>query len=235
MSRRIALMIAGLSIAGSQPVMADAYDYTTCCGLGDRVPTCNTYDPDIVGYRRCKSYGVWGTALLDPYTFVDIGLTMRHYAASPPPRVLLRTTMPTKMTPHDEDTALMFDQRIGVQFSQALFSALDLEVGNFENFDSSKPGARDFMLGIMGSLGIRGAAGPFSLSFEGTGGVMLWSYLEDTEQHADPILEVRGRADIWLGPWITVGGVLGTSLLDRDNWMAGVYFGLHTWSYAGDR
>jgi hypothetical protein len=33
---------------------------------------------------------------------------------------------------------------------------------------------------------------------------------------------------MWLGPRVTLGAAIGTTLSEREVWMAGVYLGVHT-------
>lgn len=209
---------------------ADGFD------TGPQEPPCRA-DPDqVVGFRDCPAYGMWGRNLLEPYTFVDIGLNFRHFVPrSTAPHALARSTMPPAMSSDGRgDSALMFDQRLGVAFAHSLYTSFEFELGNFAN-----PGTRadelDFVLDALVSVGARGRIGPLALAAELAGGVMQSSYIGDENERIQAVLEPRGRVDLWLAPWFTIGGVVGASLIDRGDWMAGFYVGFHTWSYAGDR
>jgi hypothetical protein len=47
------------------------------------------------------------------------------------------------------------------------------------------------------------------------------------------VLEARVRGQLWLTPWVTIGGLYGTSLRDRGEWLAGIQLGVHTYSWGG--
>jgi len=49
------------------------------------------------------------------------------------------------------------------------------------------------------------------------------------------LVEGRGRAELWLSPRITLGGVAGASVLRHDEWLLGAFVGFHTHAFAGDR
>ena len=55
--------------------------------------------------------------------------------------------------------------------------------------------------------------------------------LVDAENEA--VLEARVRGQLWLTPWFTIGGVYGSSLLDRNEWLGGIEIGVHTNSWGG--
>jgi hypothetical protein len=197
-------------------------------------PPCLENETEVVGYRRCTRYGSWGANLLDPDMFVQVGMNIRHFTGGAP-LAAARTTSPVRMPTDTGNDALMFDERIGYPLSTGIYLAFDFELGNFANSESNKANDRDFVLDGLLSLGARGGLGPFSLGAELAGGVMQSSFPRQTNEETDGIIEARGRAELWLAPWFTVGGAVGASLLDRGDWMAGLYLGVHTWAYAGDR
>jgi len=247
LSTRIAHLVAGVLVAASAHVAQaeddDDTDVATestptwstdmdlCC-VNHEHPPCPDGESEVVGYRRCTRYGAWGSNLLDPDMFVQVGMNIRHFAAHAPMSAA-RSTMPG--TTARGDDALLFDERIGYPLSRGLFMAFDFELGNFANPDSKHSNDRDFVLDGLISLGARGGLGPFSLGAEIAGGVMQSSFPRQANEQTDGLLEARGRAELWLAPWFTVGGAIGASLIDRGDWMAGVYLGVHTWAYAGDR
>ena len=49
------------------------------------------------------------------------------------------------------------------------------------------------------------------------------------------VAEARVRGELWLGPWLTAGVTVGASVLERNSWMGGVYLGVHTRAFGGDR
>lgn len=247
MSTRIAPFVAGvLVVASSHAAVAEDEDddvtpvvtetaptWSTDMDLDHEPPPCPEGESEVVGYRRCTRYGAWGTNLLDPDMFVQVGMNIRHFASHAPSSAA-RSTSPVAGGAGGDD-ALMFDERIGYPITRGLFIAFDFELGNFANPDSKRTNDRDFVLDGLFSLGARGGLGPFSLGAELAGGVMQSSFPRSPNEQTDAVVEARGRAELWLAPWFTVGGAIGASLIDRGDWMAGVYLGVHTWAYAGDR
>ena len=255
MSTRISPLLAGLLVAAStHAAFADdddddvdvavstdvaptwASDIETCCANHEHPPCLDDNDSEVVGYRQCTRYGAWGSNLLDPDMFVQVGMNLRHFTSSAPSSAA-RSTSPdgSHMSGAGGDDALMFDERIGYPLSRGVYLAFDFELGNFANSESNKASERDFVLDGLLSLGVRGGLGPFSVGAEMAGGVMQSSFPKEPNEQTDAILEARGRAELWLAPWFTVGGAIGASLIDRGAWMAGLYLGVHTWAYAGDR
>lgn len=243
MSTRIVFLVAG--VLAAQPALARAdddmhdVDEATCYEVGDNSPPCVTDGTDVVGYRHCPWYGAWGSNLLDPYLFVDLGMNVRHFAARGMNRAAARTTMPPTsgggIRTTSGDDALTFDERIGYGITHGLYAAIDFELGNFADSESTRSGQRDVVLDGLASLGIRGGLGPVALSVELSGGAMVSSYPSQNDVSTDALLEAHARADLWLAPWFSLGGTIGASLIDRGDWMAGLYLGFHTWAYAGDR
>jgi hypothetical protein len=199
-------------------------------------PVC--IDPsDIVGVRSCPGYGEWGQNLLAPYVFVEVGLNFRHFAPAGATAVAARSTTPTMTTPAaGSDQALTFDERVGVAITHHLYTALDVELGNFESSDDSHDDRRSSVIAALGQIGLRQGIGIGAIAAEIGGGGMAYSYSTDrASMRGEYLAEVRGRAHIWLGPSLSIGGMAGKSLLRKDEWVAGVYFGFHSYAYGGDR
>lgn len=49
------------------------------------------------------------------------------------------------------------------------------------------------------------------------------------------IVEARARGELWLSPWLTAGVTLGTSVIEQRAWMGGLYLGVHTRAFGGER
>ena len=49
------------------------------------------------------------------------------------------------------------------------------------------------------------------------------------------VVEVRARASTWLTPFVSLGATAGASVIDRGDWMAGLYLGVHSHAFAGNR
>lgn len=197
----------------------------------------------VIGHDGCR-FGTWGANLREPYLFVDFGLTLRHFAPVAMPIVAARIGGAATMssgavagggtgTGGSRDQTLEFDERLGVGIGHGLYLALDLELGNF--MWSRGDDGRDVMLAASGAFGLRIGLGPIALSAEIAGGGMAYSWPSSTSFATAPLVEARGRAELWISPWITIGAVGGTSVLRRDEYLVGGFVGFHTHAYAGDR
>jgi hypothetical protein len=233
---RFAILIVGVGAAAPAAARADTVDELPCCTVADGHTPCAEDKNDVVGYRRCTTYGMWGASLLEPYMFIDLGANLRHFGASQRPQPVARASTPgtTDSSSSGGSRALMFDERVGVQLGHGLFLAFDFEFGDMAASQNPGPNERVFAVDGLVSLGLRGSTGPLSLQAEVAGGAMQSSYANQPELMTDPMLEGRGRVDWWLTPWLTIGGAAGASFIQRGDWMVGLYVGFHTWSYAGD-
>lgn len=226
---RFALVLAAVLAATPLRARADGPDGSDAA---DPPPPC-VPTSDVVGYRQCPSFGEWGEAARDPYVFVELGMNYRHFVHGGPSLLARSTT--GHPAPVTTDDALTIDERLGVGLTRHSYLALDLEFGNFGQFDSSRAAARDVVLDGLASLGLRGSLGPFTLAVEAAGGGMAYTYPTDSDYRTEAVLELRGRSDIWLAPWFTIGAAAGASVLRKGEWIAGLYVGFHTHAYAGDR
>ncbi|MDB4957405.1 MAG: hypothetical protein JWO36_4974 [Myxococcales bacterium] len=231
MRARSAVLFTLALAAGARVTHADD-DHPTRNPIPD-VPPCID-GTDVVGYERCSRYGSWGQNLLEPYMFVDLGMNVRHFAAaSGPSGVAYRGTRP--VTTSGSQEAVTFDERLGVALSHALYLGLDFELGNFASLDESTSAAPDMLVAGLAAFGLRGGLGPIALAGEVAVGGMAYSFPSDKSLRTTELVEVRARGELWLSPWVTVGAQIGTSIVEKDQWIAGLYIGFHTYSYAGDR
>lgn len=166
----------------------------------------------------------------DPDVMVAVGVHVRHFAA-PRRDIAARSIEP----PSDNGpNALTATERLGFQLLHPLYGALEVELGNFTyTSDDSSRTARDIMLVGSGAIGLRGNLAFIALGVELAGGGLAYSYPDDRGLRGAPLLEARGRADIWLTPWFTVGATLGTSLIRDDEWLAGISLATHTAPFGG--
>jgi hypothetical protein len=49
------------------------------------------------------------------------------------------------------------------------------------------------------------------------------------------VIEARARAEVWVSPWVTAGVSVGSNVLEKSDWMAGVFLGVHSRAFAGSR
>jgi hypothetical protein len=232
MSTRTASIVIAVFVAAPGSARADVGLERACCTTLEEHPHCIYEDTDVVGYRSCPAYGSWGDNLRDPYVFVDVGMTMRHFAWHGP----LASARSTSGQPPEgsSDDALLFDERIGFLVLPGIYIAGEFELGDMVPSDAPKANGHAVVVDGLVAAGVRGGLGPFVLRGELAGGVMAASSTT-RDLPTEGVLEGRGRIDLWLSPWFSVGGVIGASLIDRGDWMAGLFLGFHTWAFAGDR
>jgi hypothetical protein len=156
------------------------------------------------------------------------------------------------------DTMVMATMRMGVGLPRPFYFAVDSEIGGIASAGPSAEMTTSGMRGtptitqrsaiainILGVVGARTRAGSGSLGLEVAGGVHYVSHTFHSQYLAceqvmnvsgmAPLLEVRATAERWLNPWLNVGAMVGGSVIDRGAWIGGVYFGLQTRAYAGER
>jgi hypothetical protein len=224
MNKRSAVVVAGAMAVVPAQAHADEFD--------DQ-PPCSVEATDVVGYRECPAYGMWGSNLRDTYVFLDVGVTMRHFASRGSSDTTARSTSPIG-TSEGGDDAYLFDERIGFVLTHNLYTAVDFELGDITDSRPTRSDAHAIVVDGLVSVGLRGGLGPFVLQGELAGGAMAASSTT-RDLPTEAMFEARGRADLWLSPWVTVGAALGASLIRQGDWMAGLYLGFHTWSFGGDR
>jgi hypothetical protein len=227
------LVVAGMAASPAR-ALAESGNDVPCCTTDNR-PPC-TDDDDVVGYRRCPRYGAWGSNLLEPDAFVQVGVNLRHLPSRRPLGAAARTTGPVPTPGQDaEDDAYTLVERVGYPISHHLYIAFDFELGDLEGTSVNTPWTRDIVMDALAAAGVRGGLGPIALSAEVAGGVMQSAAMSQNDVDTTGVLEGRLRGDIWLTPWCTVGAVIGKSLLEHPDWMGGLYIGVHTWAFAGER
>jgi hypothetical protein len=157
------------------------------------------------------------------------------------------------------DTAVMSTVRANMALSHGLYTALEVDLGALaqpgrattEMMSSGIVGTptlrqeRGFVVDGFATVGLRGAGRAGALALEMSGGMRGVSYSFHSSYLAcetsssirayAPLAEARARGELWLGPWLTAGVTVGTSMLERDAWMGGVYLGVHTRAFGGDR
>lgn len=158
------------------------------------------------------------------------------------------------------DVAAMTTLRLGLGLRYGFYGGLELEVGGLASAAPvrtemmSDPGTfgspeirqrGGLVVGAAGIGGVRASLGPASFAVEGAAGLRSVRYQFESEYHhcittttigsTHQILEARARAELWLNPWISAGATLGTNVLARDDWMAGVFVGFHSRAFAGSR
>jgi hypothetical protein len=168
-----------------------------------------------------------------------------------------RVTMPTQRESYD--VAVLSTLRLGVELGHGVYTGVDVNLGGIADAGHASTemvSARalgtpvleqqhGLVLEALGVAGMRSVLGPTRLSVELAGGVRSVSYTFNSHYLAceqlvtigtsAPVLDARARGELWINPWLTVGATLGSSVIDRGAWSTGVFFGLHTRAFGGDR
>lgn len=180
----------------------------------------------VVVTASARVHPAWGEPR-DADVMVAMGVNVRHFAASD------RGTAARVIGPvmaNDSD-ALTATERLAFGLPPPLYAALEVELGNFA-YTGSTRSERDALLVGSGAVGLRATVGVIALSAELAGGGLAYSHPDDTGLRTDPLVEVRGRAELFVTPWFTVGGTIGTSIVRDDEWLVGVSLATHTSPYA---
>lgn len=157
------------------------------------------------------------------------------------------------------DTAVLSTMRVSVALPRGLYTGLEVDLGGLTQtgqvgMEMTSTGVfgspsltqdRGLIVDALGVAGVRGTTGFGGLGVELAGGLRAVSYSFRSSYHGceestsvralAPAAEARARGELWLGPWLTAGVVVGASLLERSNWMGGFYLGVHSRAFGGDR
>lgn len=157
------------------------------------------------------------------------------------------------------DTAMTSVIRLGVALPHGLYAGVESELGGITaqrsgtvemqssgTFGTPELDAQTGMyIGTVGLAGLRGSTRRGSFALEAAGGMRTERYRFASTYHDcestsainvnQAVVEARARAELWVNPWLTAGAALGTSVLDRGDWLAGVYLGIHTRTFDGGR
>lgn len=220
---------------------------------------------DVVGLRHCARYAAWAVrfprlvieagAMVRrfPSLLDDQRGSVSHGAESFAYRVV--QTAPRRAL----DTAILSTMRASLSLSGALYGGLEVDLGGVAQPGQAKAEmmstgtfgsprlAQDsgFIVDTLGLVGLRSALGFGGVAVELAGGVRTVSYSFHSDYHdcvssttvsaVAPVGDARARGELWLGPWLTAGVAVGTSLLERRNWSGALYLGIHSRAFGGDR
>jgi hypothetical protein len=167
-----------------------------------------------------------------------------------------RVLTPTRGRP--VDTAVLSTLRLGAGLPHGLYGALEVDLGGLARpgqaatemsaGELGTPSLRQdhgLIVDSMAAVGVRGVVHAGELGVELTGGMRGVSYgfhsnylgcVQGTSVTAfAPIAEARAHGELWLSPWLAAGVTVGTSVLESRTWMGGIYLGLHTRAFGGER
>ncbi|MBX3159509.1 MAG: hypothetical protein KF773_26295 [Deltaproteobacteria bacterium] len=210
-------------------------------GTARAEPSC--YEDAVVGSGNCR-FGIWGEALEAPYMSVTIGAVMRvlpRPSSSGPRATTTRATTDTESggigggsAPTVEDRSWAYVERVTVAPWRAGYFGVEMELG-VSDVSLSDPGARRVIAGGAALAGLRVGSTWLTLTGEIAAGGRVMEISGSPRYDGSGLVELRARADIWLGPWVTIGGMVGRNLLQENEWTAGIALGMHTWSFGGTR
>lgn len=244
-------------------------------GWTDRVATQVTSGcaeaSDVVGYRRCRPFGAWGSSTLRrPQITVEAGAMLRRFPSLLGGQMGSVThggeTFAFRMVQSSTasvsralDTAVLSTVRVSVGMRSGLYSGLELDLGGVtrpgatstEMMSTGVFGSPDvqqsggFIVDSVGLVGLRGRTGFGTLGVEMAGGLRSVSYDFHSSYHGceqmtgimafSPVAEARARGELWLSPWLSAGAMVGASVLQRNAWMGGLYLGVHSRAFGGER
>jgi hypothetical protein len=164
----------------------------------------------------------------EPYVAVSFGLTIRHLPRNPAAGTASRSTSPTMVEPAGSDTIYSFVQQYAAATTRHSYIGLEVEIAPNPD-EGPEPDAGRMAAGAHGVFGIMAGTQHVRLGADVAGGLRLFE--NDDEKL---MLETRVRGDIWLTPWVTLGAAVGTSLVDRGDWVTAIYIGMHTDTFTRD-
>jgi hypothetical protein len=157
------------------------------------------------------------------------------------------------------DTAVLSTMRVSAALPRGLYAGLEVDLGGLtqtgqvgmEMMSTGVFGSpsltqdRGLIVDTLGVVGVRGTTGFGGLGVELAGGLRAVSYSFRSSYHGceestsvralAAAAEARARGELWLGPWLTAGVMVGASMLERSNWVGGFYLGVHSRAFGGDR
>ena len=186
----------------------------------------------IVGRRACPEYGVWGAARESPYATISFGVNFRRLPRQSVDRTQLARSVTTPgMLEGGSDLSYSLMEQVVVSITDHLYGGFEVEISPTDA--QAAPGARLIAAGSQLLFGFQGGTKFVKLGLEAAGGSRLIVTDNPDDDDSELVLEGRARADLWLTPWVTIGGSLGRSFLHHDEWVAGVYLAAHTYSFGG--
>lgn len=191
-------------------------------------PSC-IESSDVVGARECMRFGAWSQNLQLPSLFVDAGMHVRRF-----PMTFLSGTGGSAVLSRN---AMMSAMRVGVGLPHHLYAALEGELGGVAMpamGPDVMPDQGMFLAGY-GVVGARAGTEHALISVELAGGGRSVAAVAEMADASGTVLETRARGEVWLGPWASLGATIGASLVERGDWMAGLYLGVHSRAFGGGR
>jgi hypothetical protein len=219
---------------------------------GSHGPATCTEDSSVVGYRKCSTFGAWSSK--PPALSFDLGVVGHRFIGE---RLDTAGTLlvdargvGARAVGQPEDlvtTAVAPQLRIALRIGSAFYVANELEYGGV----TSGPGARTEIDGTQARpvsttyAAVRGVAGvslrsdPVAVSAElAGGGRFLSSKIRDEpgrSLHSRGELQARARLDLWLSPRMTIGAMVGRSLVEHGDTIVAMSIGGHLRAFGEGR
>jgi hypothetical protein len=185
---------------------------------------------DVVGYRHCGGFGQWSSPARELQLVFGAGIGIRR--ATSASTAVARSVVDGGGA--SSDVLLTNEFRVAAA-KHGFYGGLEVEIGDLTRRAYRYGG---FVQGG-GLLGVEAPVGPIELGAEAlVGGRSTRHGSVDhpaTAADVEPVVEVRARLDVWLTPWLTVGGTLGSGVLDRSEWDGVVMVGFHSRAFGGER
>lgn len=207
---------------------------------------------DVVGYQQCSGFGAW--SLNVPSLSIDFGVATHRFAGE---RLAAMGTFMENSTsfgyrfgtePGESlATNVIAPQlRVALAVAGPLYVASELEIGGVTSgphawgeIDGSNAGPITTTYGAArAAVGMQARFEPLMLSGELAGGARMLAYkIKDegaTAYQTRGEIQARARLDVWLSPRMTVGAMVGTSLLDRGDAIVALSIGGHLRAFGGE-
>ena len=186
---------------------------------------------DVVGYRACAPFGSWGINLRLPYFTIELGTNLREFPdLDPSPLIVARSVTTPPHAVRGSDVAITTSMRFTVGITHTWYAGFETEIGELV------AGGEGEFVGGYGLVGVRHGTKHVTFTLEGASGFHGVTYHEtQTDIGMAGAVEARARAEVWLSPAITIGATLGASVLERDDWVAGVHVAFHSRAFGGTR
>ncbi len=232
--RVISGLLSASSVAAAQPEAPCAAD--SCLADPPRRPWVLSDDcrdtTDVVGYQHCARFGEWSAAATDTQLVFEVGLGLRRITALRIDRnASARTSVPD--APGDVSDVIATSSFRVTGVKSGVYAGLEVEIGDLSRRAYRYGG----VVQTGGVLGVRGSFGRLELGAEAA---LAERIVRTTDvEHVTPptmtgpVIELRAKVNVWVSPWLTLGGEFGAGLLDRSEWVGAIMFGFHTRAFGG--
>ncbi len=192
--------------------------------------------PLAVVALACTAGGcLWEKNLADRPARLQLGFNTRRVVMEPPKRdlnsgVIARTNEPgTTEAPNVSSTGVTGNAQFTMNYPRGFYMGGEVEAGPMARSGS-------FFGGAYGVAGAETGSQRGSLSVELVAGRRWLRYELGAEDVASVAVEPRVRGQLWLGPQVSLGGVIGANAVPGETgWMAGIYLGIYSDDKHGSR